>query len=203
MIEGLQKVSQPLYNALKELGIELERFFAFVKVDPSGEGRFLSFGELKVYKNGLIESLHGVFYRKTLESDSPICARYKQAVAVAGAGLFVWDTIEFESNGFFLRKNANQDIQVTRPGKYLVCAHVLSYNNGAGVRQDAHILKNGAGPPYEVHVLGYAGATGFLQLQMTAIINLAATDYIQVDVTGVDRHGAAAPFTILSIHKLN
>lgn len=197
MIEGLQKLSPLLYDVLQQLNTDLEVFFSNFKADDTG----ISFGDLKWSKKGLLESTHGIFVRKQIESDTPICAIYCQAGGnIAGAGNFTWDTLVFESLGYFTRITGNTQIQIMRPGKYLVTANLLSYGNAAGARGDVNFSKNAA---VQLATIGYAGFDGFIPFTLAGIIDFAANDVLDVP-SNVGRYGGAAGvLTTLSIHKLN
>lgn len=195
-IETIKDLSPSLYRILKLLSIELETFFNFVSYDEDG----LRFGGLIIRKDGLVRSDHGIFVRKTLESESPICARYsQQAGNIAGAGPYTWDTATFESIGYFTRVTANTQIQVSKAGKYLISCRGLSYGHAAGARGDAWITVAAA---LVDAVVSYAGADGFMQFHLNVIRDLPNGAIIDFQAN-VARYGAVAGYSTLSIHKLN
>lgn len=183
-----------VYRVFISLVDDLKSLLNNFSADSTG----ISFGEIKWSKKGLLESVHGIFVRNQIESDTPIHAVYRQLGILAGAGSFTWDTLISESVGYFTRQAANTQIKVFRPGYYLVCFHGIGYGVAAGARGDTTITVNGA---VRAAFLEYAGFDEFIQYNCTVILPLIANDVIELPCT-TGRTGAGK-FCTISIHKLN
>lgn len=189
-----------IYRVFLGLVDDLKSLLNNFNADSNG----ISFGELKWSKKGLLESIHGIFVRNQIESDTPISASYRQTIALPGAGVFTWDTLDVENPpGYFARITGNAQIQIFRPGYYLIAFHGLGYGLAAGARGDASINRNGV--VYSA-VLEYTGVDGYVQFNCTIIMQCNANDIIDVP-SNIGRTGLGAPgfpyFARLSIHKLN
>src|SRR5687768_13948657 len=135
LIEGLQSEQPRLHAALLVLAQKLE--IIFNNFDANTEGVRLN--ETKISKLGLVESLHGFFFRKTLESELPVCAIYRDTGIRPGAGFYTWNTVDYESAGFFTRITADTQIKISKIGKYMILFHGIGFGVAAGTRGDVKV----------------------------------------------------------------
>ncbi len=117
----------------------------------------------------------------TIDNNTPACQVYMSAnMTSLGNDTLTkleFDTEDFDTDSAYDTTNKKFTVPANKGGKYLInaCAYVAA---GVDMYTQIHIYKNGSSVAYNYNH-GSASAGGSLSNNITRIITLAATDYIE------------------------